>query len=224
MNKLRTIASITLMVLLFFTSCNTTKTLRGGAIGAGAGGAIGGVIGSRSDNTAKGAIIGAAIGGTAGALIGNYMDKQAKELEEDLEGADVQRIGEGIKITFDSGILFGFDSYELTSASRDNISEMAGTLKKYDETNILIEGHTDSKGSKKYNQNLSEQRASSVFNQLIKLGVDAGRISEVGYGEQNPVADNSTEEGRSKNRRVEIAIFANEKLKKAAEDGELVSN
>ncbi|MCG6188340.1 OmpA family protein [Maribellus maritimus] len=217
----KVILPVFLSVVFLFVSCNTTRTLKGGAIGAGAGGAIGGVIGSKSDNTAKGAILGAVIGGTAGALIGNYMDKQAEELARDLEGAQIERIGEGIKITFDSGILFGFDSSELTSTSTTNITEMAQTLIKYDDTKIIIEGHTDSKGSDSYNQDLSEERAASVADLLKSKGVAGNRISEVGYGEEMPVADNETEQGRSLNRRVEVAIFANEKLKRAAERGDL---
>ncbi|MBN1985997.1 MAG: OmpA family protein [Prolixibacteraceae bacterium] len=207
--------------MLLMASCNTTKTLKGGAIGAGAGGAIGGIIGSKSDNTAKGAILGAVIGGTAGALIGNYMDKQAEELARDLEGAKVERIGEGIKITFDSGILFGFDSSELTPASKQNITDLAKTLIKYDDTEIIIEGHTDNKGTEEYNQDLSERRSASVSDLLTSMGVASSRISEVGYGEQMPVADNATEAGRTLNRRVEVAIFANEKLKRAARRGDL---
>ena len=210
-----------LMILAVSYSCNSSKTLRGGAIGAGAGGILGGIIGSKSDNTATGAIIGAAVGGTAGALIGKYMDKQAEELRRDLDGAKVERIGEGIKITFDSGILFGFDSSELTSASKVNISELAKTLKKYEDTEILIEGHTDSQGTEEYNQELSERRTASVSSQLKNLEVSGSRISEVGYGEMQPVADNSTKEGRSQNRRVEVAIYANNKLKKAADNTSL---
>lgn len=208
---------------MLFASCNTSRTFRGGAVGAGAGGAIGGIIGAQSDNTAKGAILGAVIGGSAGALIGNYMDKQAEELEQDLEGAKIERIGEGIKITFDSGILFGFDSSDLTPTSRENINSLAETLKKYDETKIIIEGHTDSMGSEDYNKKLSDERARSVSDQLKVLGVAAARISEVGYGEEMPIADNSTDTGRSMNRRVEVAIFANNKLKRAAERGDLVT-
>ncbi len=219
--KSKGILSVLMVLVMIFASCNTSKTFKGGAIGAGTGGAIGGLIGSKSDNTAKGAILGAVIGGSAGALIGNYMDKQAEELEQDLEGADIERVGEGIKITFDSGILFGFDSSELTYASKTNIAELAETLKKYEDTEILIEGHTDSKGSESYNQELSERRAGSVAGELRSLGVVASRISEVGYGEEMPIADNSTEEGRSQNRRVEVAIFANDKLKKAAENGDV---
>ncbi len=219
--KSKGILPVLMVLVMIFASCNTSKTFKGGAIGAGTGGAIGGLIGSKSDNTAKGAILGAVIGGSAGALIGNYMDKQAEELEQDLEGADIERVGEGIKITFDSGILFGFDSSELTYASKTNIAELAETLKKYEDTEILIEGHTDSKGSESYNQELSERRAGSVAGELRSLGVAASRISEVGYGEEMPIADNSTEEGRSQNRRVEVAIFANDKLKKAAENGDV---
>lgn len=210
-----------LLVLLIPMSCNTSKTLQGGAAGAGAGGVIGGVIGAQSDNTAKGAILGAMIGGTAGALIGKYMDKQAEELDDDLEGADVERVGEGIKITFDSGILFAFDSSSLSNQAEENVTELATTLKEYDDTNILIEGHTDNVGSDSYNQELSEERAASVADELATMGVSRSRITKVGYGEQQPVADNSTEAGRRQNRRVEVAIFANDELKEAAKDGEL---
>jgi len=211
-----------ILLIFMFSACSTSKTLKGGAIGAGAGGIIGGLIGSGSDNTAKGAIMGAVVGGTAGALIGNYMDKQAEELRKDLEGAKIERIGEGIKITFDSGILFGFDSSELTATSKSNISELARILNKYEDTEILIEGHTDSKGTEEYNQKLSEKRAGAVANHLKSLSVAAPRISQIGYGEEMPVADNSTEAGRHQNRRVEVAIFANDKLKRQAKNGNLV--
>ncbi len=207
--------------MLLLNGCGSSRTAKGGAIGAGAGGVIGGIIGSDSDETAKGAILGAAIGGTAGALIGKYMDEQAEELEDDLEGAEVERVGEGIKITFDSGILFDFDSSSLRDASQENIEELAETLKKYADTRILIEGHTDSKGPKKYNQELSVERASSVGDYLRTFGVTGSRIIEKGFGETQPVADNSTSEGRQKNRRVEVAIFANEELKEAAKKGDI---
>lgn len=206
---------------VMMSGCQASNTAKGGAIGAATGGAIGAAIGSASDNTATGAIIGAAVGGTAGALIGRRMDKQAEELREDLEGADVERIGEGIKITFDSGLLFDIDEYQLKAATRQNLTELSETLKKYENTNILIEGHTDNTGSDSYNQNLSEQRAQSVSSFIIAQGVDAGRITTMGYGESQPVADNSTATGRAENRRVEVAIFANEKMKRMAEDGTL---
>ncbi len=211
------------LALLMLISCQTTNTFKGGAIGAGAGGALGGLIGSRSDNTAQGAILGAAIGGTAGALVGKYMDKQAAELEQDLEGATVERVGEGIKITFDSGILFGFDSKTLINTSEENIAALAETLNKYEDTEILIEGHTDSKGAEAYNQELSEERALSVSKELKAQGVASSRIEELGYGEKMPVADNETEAGRQQNRRVEVAIYANKKLQRAAEQGDLAS-
>lgn len=202
------------------TSCQSSRTAKGGAIGAAAGGVIGGVIGNKSDNTAKGAILGAAIGGTAGALVGYYMDKQAEELEQDLEGAQVERIGEGIKITFDSGILFDVDSYTLQAASRENITELAEILQKYEDTEILIEGHTDHTGSDEYNQSLSEYRASAVQSYLDAKGVQVSRMKTIGYGENQPVSSNETASGRQDNRRVEVAIYANEKLRKAAERGD----
>ena len=217
----QSIIPLILSVAFLMASCNSSRTLQGGAIGAGAGGAIGGLFGSKSDNTAKGAILGAVIGGTAGALVGRYMDKQAEELERDLEGATVERIGEGIKITFDSGILFATNSSSLTSDAQTNIVNLGETLKKYDDTEILIEGHTDNMGTEDYNQDLSEERAESVANTLINLNVDGNRISRVGHGEALPVADNATEEGRRLNRRVEVAIFANKKLKRAAKKGNI---
>jgi len=139
------VCAIFLMQLL--TGCQANNTTKGGAIGAGVGGAIGGVIGHQSDNTAVGAIIGATVGGATGALIGREMDKQAEELKRDLKGAEVERVGEGIKITFDSGLMFNLDSYELKPATRENLTELSKTLQKYDDTNILIEGHTDNTGT-----------------------------------------------------------------------------
>ncbi|MEQ8552639.1 MAG: OmpA family protein [Cyclobacteriaceae bacterium] len=206
---------------VFMSGCQASNATKGGAIGAGAGGAIGAAIGNASDNTAVGAIIGAAVGGTTGAIIGRHMDKQAEELREDLEGADVERVGEGIKITFDSGLLFDVDSYSVKSETKDNLKELSETLKKYENTNILIEGHTDATGSDSYNQTLSEQRANSVSNFLIANNVGNGRITTMGYGESQPVADNSSSAGRADNRRVEVAIYANDKMKKMAERGDI---
>lgn len=202
-------------------SCKTSRAAKGGAIGAVAGGAIGAAIGNQSGHTAEGAIIGAVIGGTAGALIGRYMDKQAEELRKDLKGARVERIGEGIKITFESGILFDTNSAELKGTSRDNITDLARVLNKYDDTNILVEGHTDNTGSDDLNQRLSEKRASSVSNYLKTKNVLGNRISTMGYGELQPVADNNSVTGRQANRRVEIAIYANDKLKRAAKRGDI---
>lgn len=220
--KTRKLVAISLIVVLLgaISSCGTSNTFKGGAIGATSGGAIGALIGNKAGNTAMGAIIGAAVGGTGGALIGRYMDKQADELEADLEGAKVERVGEGIKVTFDSGILFAVGSSDLSDASKMNIEELAATLNKYEDTNILIEGHTDSSGSNELNQKLSEDRAASVSNYLAMQTVAMDRITTTGYGEDQPVADNSTAEGKQQNRRVEIAIFANKKLQKAAERGD----
>jgi outer membrane protein OmpA-like peptidoglycan-associated protein len=199
-------------------SCgNMSNTKKGAVIGAGAGGTIGGIIGHQSGNTAVGAIIGAAVGGAAGAWIGNYMDKQAAEIERDLEGAKVERIGEGIKITFDSGLLFDVDKAVLKPASKTNLTNLAVILNKYPDTNILLEGHTDSDGSEEHNLELSEMRSNSVANYLASRQVMETRFITMGYGESQPVADNSTVEGKSMNRRVEVAIYANDKLKKQAE-------
>lgn len=204
-------------------SCkNWSKTAQGGTIGAGAGALAGAVIGEvTGDNTVKGAIIGAAVGGAAGAAIGNYMDRQAREMREDLENAKVERVGEGIKITFDSGILFEVDSYNLQEPAKENIAELSEILKKYDDTNILFAGHTDNTGSEKYNQQLSEKRGKSVAEYTSFLGVDSKRMTIIGYGETDPIASNETATGRQQNRRVEIAIYANDELKKAAKNGEL---
>ena len=210
------------LVALSFNSCkNWSKTAKGGTIGAGAGALAGAVIGKAAGSTVKGAIIGAAVGGAAGAAIGNYMDRQAREMRKDLENAKVERVGEGIKITFDSGILFDVDSYTLKEQSKENIAKLAETLNKYDDTNVLFAGHTDNTGSDEYNQQLSEQRAKSVAEYASFVDVDPKRMTIIGYGEQQPEATNSTAEGRQQNRRVEIAIYANEELKEAAKNGEL---
>ncbi len=204
-----------------FIGCNATNTTKGGAIGAGVGGAIGGAIGHRSDNTVVGAIIGATVGGAAGALIGRRMDKQAEELKKDLEGAHVERVGEGILITFESGLVFDLESYRLREETKSNLNDLAGTLKKYDDTNILIEGHTDNTGEDAYNQKLSENRADAVENYLVAQGINNSRVTTKGYGEQQPLDSNETEVGKQKNRRVEVAIYANKEMKKLAKKGQL---
>ena len=160
----------------------------------------------------------AAVGGAAGAFIGNYMDKQAAEMQRDLEGAEVQRIGEGIKITFDSGILFDIDKSDLRPVSKTNLAELAKILNKYPDTNILIEGHTDDTGSDDHNMTLSKDRAQSVAFYMATLEVKSARFSTAGYGEMQPIVTNDTLEGRQKNRRVDIAVMANDKLKKAAQE------
>ncbi|GAB5525526.1 MAG: OmpA family protein [Roseivirga sp.] len=208
------------IITILISGCQSSNAVKGGAIGGAAGGVLGGVIAGK-DNTATGIIIGAAIGGTAGALIGRRMDKQAEELRRDLKGATIERVGEGIKITFDSGLMFASDKSILNGTTQSNLSELANTLQKYEDTNILIEGHTDSTGSDDHNQALSERRATSVTNYLIGTGIPSSRLTKVGYGESQPVADNNTSSGRTKNRRVEIAIFANDKMKRMAKRGKL---
>ncbi|MBO3272610.1 OmpA family protein [Hymenobacter defluvii] len=237
------IISLCLALMLFLGSCATSrnpnipdangtgprktgmnKTTKGGLLGAGGGAVVGGVLGrviGGSGGTAAGAIIGAAVGGGAGALIGRKMDKQAEELQRDMQNAKVERVGEGIKVTFDSGILFDTNKSDLRPASMTEIQKMAATLKKYPDTNILVEGHTDNTGTDAINDPLSLRRAQAVANYTQTQGVDASRITTNGYGSKQPIADNSTEAGRQANRRVEIAIFANEKMKKAAENGTL---
>ena len=203
------------------SGCGWSKMAKGGAIGGAAGGAVGGVIGHKAGNTTAGVLIGVAVGGAAGAAIGRYMDKQAEEMQRDLKNAKVERVGEGIKITFDSGILFDFDSYDLKPAAKSNLAELAQTLNKYEDTEILVQGHTDNVGRASYNYRLSENRASTVAYNLNRYNVDAGRMTTEGLGMDAPVADNSTANGRQQNRRVEIAIYANKKLKRAAERGEI---
>jgi outer membrane protein OmpA-like peptidoglycan-associated protein len=149
------------------------------------------------------------------------MDKQAEEMEKELEDAKVERVGEGILIRFDSGILFGYDSSTLQPEAKANISKLADILKKYPDSNILITGHTDSDGSEKYNQTLSEKRAKSVSDYAVYKGISSSRLSIVGLGESEPVASNDTADGKQLNRRVEIAIYASEEMKAAAERGEL---
>jgi outer membrane protein OmpA-like peptidoglycan-associated protein len=202
-------------------SCHASRKVQGGVIGATGGAAIGGLIGHHAGNTAVGAIIGAAVGGTAGVLIGHHMDKQAEELQKDLEGATVQRVGEGILITFNEGMNFDVNSYTLPASGRSNLSDLAEVLLKYEDTDVLIEGHTDNTGSDSYNLDLSEKRAESAKKYLISQGINVSRLNAVGYGEEQPISDNSTDQGRKENRRVEVAIYANEKMKKAAKRGEL---
>ena len=200
------------------------KTTKGGLLGAGGGAVAGALLGrliGGKGGTAAGAILGAAVGGGAGALIGRKMDKQAQELQRDMANAKVERVGEGIKITFDSGILFDTNSSALRPTSQADISKLAATLQKYSDTNVLVEGHTDNTGTDAINQPLSENRAQSVASALAAQSVATSRITTKGYGSTQPVGDNTTVEGKQTNRRVEVAIFANEKMKKAAQNGTL---
>lgn len=216
------VSTILLLIvsLIFTPACNTSKTLKGAALGGAVGGIIGGTI-AKKGNKATGILIGSAIGGTAGAVIGRYMDKQAEEIRRDMEGAKVERVGEGILITFDSGLLFDLNSSALKSATRQNLNELATTLNKYEDTEILIQGHTDATGSEDYNMKLSNERASSVKTHLVNAGVATSRLLTQGLGETEPTASNETATGRQQNRRVEVVIVANKKLRRAAERGEI---
>lgn len=204
---------------LFLAGCSSlSNTEKGAVIGAGAGAAGGAAVGNATGGTAEGAIIGAIVGGAAGALIGQRMDKKAEELDEQLADAEVERVGEGIKITFDSGLLFDFDSSTLQANAEQNLAEFASSMNEFEETDILIVGHTDAKGSDSYNQALSERRSSSAANFLSQEGISATRMQIAGKGETEPVATNETAEGRSQNRRVEIAVFASEEYRERMEN------
>jgi len=218
MKRILIVSIIVCFVLASMNCASWGRKEKGAAVGAGAGAVVGGVIGKAAGSTVVGAIIGAAIGGAAGLYIGNYMDKQAEEIEQDIEGARVERVGEGIKITFPSGILFDVDKAVVKQETRTELSELSQILNKYPDTDILIEGHTDSTGSEEYNLTLSRQRAQAVANYLAVQKVDATRFTIMGYGEDQPIAPNDTDEGRQLNRRVEIGIMANEKLKKVAKE------
>jgi outer membrane protein OmpA-like peptidoglycan-associated protein len=189
---------------------NMSRTGQGAVVGAAGGAAVGGAIGSRGGNTARGAIIGAAVGGTAGALIGRQMDRQARELAQNIPGAQVERVGEGIQVTFDSGLLFDFDSARMRPEARANLQALASSLHQYGDTELLIVGHTDGTGRVDYNQSLSERRARSAADYLASVGVSRHRLNATGRGMHEPIASNDDEFGRQQNRRVEVAIFASE--------------
>ena len=210
----RGVATLALASLTLSGCASLNKKEKGAIIGAAAGGTVGGLIGRNNGGTAKGAIIGAAVGGTVGAIIGHQMDQQAKELQQNIPGAVVERVGEGIQVTFASGLLFDFDSDVIQAAAAQNLKNLASSLGKYPNTDLLIVGHTDSQGSDSYNQALSERRAASTSNYLANQGVDRGRLRASGRGEMEPVTDNSSEVEQQRNRRVEVAIFASAAYKK----------
>ena len=215
---MRNMITIILVLSLAFMSlsCGMSRGQKGAIIGAGSGTVVGGAIGKKAGSTAAGAIAGAAVGGMAGAYIGKYMDKQAADIEEGVEGAEVERVGEGIQMTFESGLLFDVGKASLGQETRANLNKFSEVLKNYPDTDILVEGHTDSTGSEESNLQLSKQRAQSVVNYLAGLGIDPRRFTIMGYGESQPIATNDTAGGRQANRRVEVAIMANEKLKETA--------
>jgi outer membrane protein OmpA-like peptidoglycan-associated protein len=198
--------------LFYLLGCNSlSKSQKGVLIGAGAGGAVGAGIGKAAGNTALGAILGAAVGGVTGGIIGKKMDKQAQEIEN-IPGAEVKRVGEGINVTFDSGVLFDVDKAAVTGAAEPKLSQLADILAKYPDTYILIEGHTDSSGPTGHNNTLSKNRADAVANFLEGRQISDSRVRTKWYGESQPKFPNDSKENMSKNRRVEFAIYANEKL------------
>lgn len=199
---------------------NANNTQKGAVIGASGGAVIGGVVGNNvgKGNTVLGAIIGGVVGGAAGGYIGNRMDRQAERIEEEIPGAEVTRVGEGINVTFNegAGVYFDTNKSNIKGTSVETLNKLAGIFKEYPKTEILVEGHTDSAGSEEYNLGLSKLRAESVTNYLISQGIDSSRFTTKWYGEVQPVADNTTAEGKSKNRRVELGIVASEELKQEA--------
>ena len=207
----RAVANVTLLATMLVVSsgcASLNRKEKGAAIGAAAGGAAGAAVGRANGSTAKGAILGAIVGGAAGAIIGHQMDQQAKELKLEIPGATIERVGEGIQVTFASGLLYDFDSDAIRSDAAQNLQNLATSLKKYPNTSLLIVGHTDALGSTTYNQDLSTRRANSASGYLSMQGVGANRLRTSGRGEMEAVASNETEMGRQRNRRIEVAIYS----------------
>jgi outer membrane protein OmpA-like peptidoglycan-associated protein len=218
MRKLKVLFAGIIAIAVVLASCaSMNKTQKGAAIGTAGGAAAGAVIGRAAGNTALGAIIGATVGGVTGAVIGNQMDKQAEELKKEVPNANVERVGEGIIVELSDKVLFDFGKSDLTVASQQSLDKIIVVLNKYPDTNIEVQGHTDSKGSTEYNQGLSVKRATSVANYLNAKSIPDSRLTIKGYGEDAPKYTNDTEEGRTQNRRVEFLITANEKMKAEAE-------
>lgn len=204
--------------LLATSACQSlnTKKEQGAVIGATGGAVVGGVIGHATGSTARGAIIGAAVGGAAGAIIGHQMDQKAKEIQQTVAGAEVTRVGEGLVVTFESGLLFDFDSDQLRAESKKNLDNLAKSLSDFGDSKLLLVGHTDDVGTDSYNLDLSRRRAAAVADYLISRGVPAARIATSGRGETEPIAPNDSDADRQKNRRVEVAISAGDKMKAQA--------
>ena len=209
------------MLVVSFTNCkavqNANNKQKGAVIGATGGAILGAIIGNnvgKGGNGELGAVIGGVIGGGAGVLIGNKMDKQAQKIEEEIPGAEVERVDNGIVVTFDesSGVYFDTNKYNINQASQATLNKLISVFKEYPDTNILVVGHTDSAGAAEYNMTLSKNRAYAVTNYLSDNGISSDRLTTNWFGETQPVEDNSTAEGRAKNRRVNIAIVPNEKM------------
>ncbi|MDP9042423.1 MAG: OmpA family protein [Bacteroidota bacterium] len=213
---------IPLLILMLFPACKSlNNTQKGTGIGVAAGGAAGAIIGGGGKSSVIGALIGAAVGGGAGYLIGNHMDKQAREIKQAVPDAQVERVGEGINMTFNSGLLFKINSSELNDSAKSNLDKIATVFNNYPETIILVEGHTDNTGTVEYNVDLSKKRATVVSDYLISKGVAKERFDIKWYGETQPKYPNDTDANRKLNRRVEVGVMANNDLKKQAESGKL---
>jgi outer membrane protein OmpA-like peptidoglycan-associated protein len=198
-----------LALAIIIPGCKSwSSTTKGAIIGTAGGAAVGTVIGKTLGNTAAGAIGGAVVGGTVGAIIGGNMDRKAAELDKEMDGVTIQRVEEGIAVSFDSGILFGFDSATLQTEGQANLRKLAQIVSRDADTILMIVGHTDSRGDESYNLGLSERRAQSARTYMVSQGLPTSRIQIVGRGELEPIADNETEAGRQENRRIEVAIFA----------------
>ena len=207
----RAVANVTLLATMLVVSsgcASLSRKEKGAAIGAAAGGAAGAAVGRANGSTAKGAILGAIVGGAAGAIIGHQMDQQALELKSKIPGATVERVGEGIQVTFASGLMFGFDSTAIRPQAAENLRNLASSLKEYPDTDLLIVGHTDASGTDSYNLDLSSRRARAAADYLGVQGVPMSRLRVIGRGEAEPIASNDTDNGQQLNRRIEIAIFA----------------
>ena len=201
---------------------NTNKAQRGAVIGAAAGGLLGAILGNNlgdGQNSELGAVLGTVVGGAAGAVIGNQMDKQAKKIEEEIPGAEVKRVDDGIVVTFDenSGVYFATAKHDINQKSKETLDKLVSILNEYPETNVLVAGYTDNVGKAEYNMGLSKRRAQAVTNYFTSKGLVASRFTTKWYGKENPVDDNATPEGRAKNRRVNVIIVPNEKMKADAE-------
>ncbi|NLP58356.1 OmpA family protein [Lutibacter sp. B1] len=221
------LVTIAFALITNLTSCEATKNAsnkdKGAVIGAASGAILGAIIGNnvgkKGDGGELGAVIGGVVGGTAGVLIGNKMDKQAQEIEQEIPGAKVERVDQGIVVTFDenSGVYFDTNKYNINSASQETLNKLTGVLNQYPDTNILVVGHTDSTGSDEYNMTLSKNRANAVTDYFVKTkGLSSSRLTTEWFGEEQPIADNNTVEGRAQNRRVNIVIVPNEDMIEAA--------
>jgi outer membrane protein OmpA-like peptidoglycan-associated protein len=220
MRQIRQVALVVAGSSMLFGGCRSMSSKdRGTAIGVATGGAVGAAVGRANGSTARGAIIGAAVGGAVGMIIGDRMDKQAAKIKQRIPGATVERVGEGIQVTFASGLLFDFDSDRVRGDAATNLRNLSQTLQEEPGTDLLIVGHTDAVGDERYNQALSERRARATADYLASQGVARARLRATGRGELEPLADNSTNEGQQRNRRVEVAIYANEQMKAEARRG-----